>query len=213
MIKRMMLLASMALAAAAFTAPAAQADVFLSDANGTLTNGAEFTATSSNLLTTRPGGTFLSCTTVGLHLVLIDDGTEHLEIEQVGPVTTSGCELNRSQLEPPLSNLAITIDDGTLGVGEGNILTIDTWGRGETTASFRSTIFGGPSTHTSHTGILAADCTFSGPTEVSAAGATSDVLNVTGALTGLCGNGHLEGSFTLKTHDGTPISIHYADTA
>jgi hypothetical protein len=208
MIKRAMLMAGLALAAIAFTAPAAAAEIYLSDDTGALEVGAKVRTTSSDFVTTRPDGTKLECAVVKLHLELVDAGPQHLELKQLEPATTFNCELNREPIS--MEKLSATVEDGTIGVGEGNILTINTWGTGSTNVSFLTKIFA----DFNHQ-MLLAECPFAGKVHVEATFETSDQLTITpAAVEGPCGKGTLEGELTLETpEDGHEIQIHYEETS
>jgi hypothetical protein len=222
MIKRMMVLAGMALAAIAFAAPAAQANVTLTDPDGTkLQEGAKVTLTSTNLVTSFEGGATLHCAKVTLHFELLATGPTHLELEQLGPATTEGCTFQSGA-----TNLPATIDDGTagVGVGENGIVTINTWGTANTHVTFRSTLFSDPGTHLN----LVSSCHFTSTEHEKAhivttgtSGAT-DVLSLTPTLLTrtpgegppacTAAQGTLTGDFKVETSDGTKINIDYVKT-
>lgn len=197
-IKRMLLLASMALAAIAFAAPAAsQANIVLTDEEIELEAGAEITATSTNLTTTSEVG-LLSCELVTLHLELTDPGPEHLVFEQLGEAGTSECE-------EEISGLPVTITDGTVF----DDITLNTWGIGTdedtTNASFISHVM-----NAEHNEILGT-CSFEGPVHIEAT--TPDIIDVVITLGGPCGPAVATGSFTLETKDKTPVNIDFEHTS
>lgn len=204
-LRKILLTTVTALAAICLWAPSAQAEVFLSDEDGVLENGAEIIATSQNAVFTRPGGTFFACTSIDLHLRLIEDGTEHLELEQLGSFTTNGCELNQP-------NRAVTTDDGTIGVGEGNVITIDTSGTAETSTLFTWTTYVGAFTHESHNGIVAATCPFVGTIHFAPKEETGDELKAESSIFSfLCGEAAMHADFTLKTANGDSVIIHHGE--
>lgn len=213
-IKRMLLLASMALAATAFAVPAmAQADVTLTDPeNQPLANGAKVTATSENLVTTTGSGT-LECSLVTLHLEVKTNNNKHVVIEQLGEATTEGCVLNAGEA----GTFPTTITDGTLGVGGGEKrLTIDTWGTGETNATFVSHSYLEGFPH--EEAFQIATCHFTGPVHVLATDGT-DIIHVNGELAKTPGEescpsetGNLHGEFTLETPNGTTVIIDAVNT-
>lgn len=211
-IKKMLLVASMALAAIAFAAPAvAQADVFLTDPeNVKLEKGAKVTATSSNLQT-HTAETTLTCNKVTLHFVVLTNGPEHVELQQLGEATTKECELD------PFG-LPVTITDGTVGDEDG-ILTINTWGHGEAPATFTSDVF----LDAEHT-ELAQSCHYTGNVTLQAEKSGGDIINVPGStLTEteeLCPDGEITGDLTLETSDDpetpetdeVPVYIDFDET-
>ncbi len=106
-IKKMLLLASMAMAAVAFAAPAAaQANALLTDEGSALEVGAEVTATSTNLVTVSGVGT-LECELVTIHGEVVENGPE-VEIEDVA-TTTENCN---STITNPTAG-TITLNSGT----------------------------------------------------------------------------------------------------
>jgi hypothetical protein len=202
MLKKMMLLAMSVGALVAFAAPAvAQANVQLTDNNGqrlASNQGVGITATSTNLVTTLEGGGQLECEHVTLHLELLTNGLNHVTLKQLGEATTTNCNLNVGAL------FTAEITDGTLGFGEGNEITIDTWGEGTTNALFGADV---PE--------LGINCTQEGSVDVLATDGT-DVLDVEPSLlTGTgCGNGTIHGEFTLETSgtNGAPVFIDAVNT-
>ena len=208
MIKRTMQIAGLALALTAFAAPVAQAEIYLSDDTGALEEGAKVRTTTKDFVTTRPDGSKFECAVVKLHMELVEDGPEHLELELLEPATTFNCELNREAMG--MGKLPATVSDGTIGVGEGDILTIDTWGTGTTNVSFVTKIFA----DFNHQ-VLLAQCPFAGEVHVEATFDTSDQLTITPSVVGgICGNGTLEGELTLeRPEDAHEIQIHYEETS
>jgi hypothetical protein len=201
----MLLMASMALAAIAFAAPmGAQAKVQLTDSAGQpLDPGDPVTATSANLKMTTAGGT-IECAHVVLHFLVGTNGNNHVVLEQQGVATTTGCVLNRHALglEPP--TVPVTITDGTVGVGAGGVLTINTWGQGSTAATFQSHI-GAATCHFS--GNVSYDVTHPSP---------NDKLNVTpsvlaGAGIGCPPAGTISGEFTLEDAAGA-VNVDFVAT-
>jgi hypothetical protein len=204
----MLLLASMALAAIAFAAPAAaQATVELTDKDEeTIAAGAEITATSENLQTVTSGGT-LTCELVTLHFEVKENwgATKHVLLDPVGEATTDNCILDTGG-QPP--TLPVTIDDGTVLTP----LTLNTWGTGYAGATFNSTIFGNPE----HT-VLVGDCHFMGLVHVEP-GEEADEISVTnstllGSGEGCAATGQISGDFTLEDENEDPVTLDYENTA
>jgi hypothetical protein len=207
--KRMLLLASMALAAIAFAAPAAaQATVELTDKDEeTIAAGAEITATSINLKTVTTNGT-LTCGKVTLHFEVKENwgDTEHVVLDPMTTqAVTENCILDTGG-EPPV--LPVTIDDGTVLTP----LTLNTWGTGYAGATFNSTIFG----NVEHTALLA-NCHFMGLVHVEP-GEEADEISITGSTLlgsgeGCAETGQISGDFTLEDENEDPVTLDYESTA
>ena len=203
MLKKMMLLALSVGALMAFAVPTvAQADVQLTDVNGEPVSG-EITATALGTLVTTVNHPTpfprLECGNVTLHMNVLTNGLEHVELEQIGEATTSGCALNLNGT----TKLPASITDGTVGA-----LTIDTWGEGSATSTFVSDV---PAA-----GL--ANCRLEGDVNVLATDGT-DILDVEPSLLtkeegsgeGCSNSGTIEGSFTLENNLG-PLTIDAVNT-
>lgn len=206
-IKKTLLLASMALAAIAFMAPAAaQATVKLTDPNNqALGQGALVTATSTNLKTTTEAG-ILECAKVTLHLEVKSNSQNHILLEELGSATTEGCGLNVG-----VATLPTTITGGTIGVGEDLKLTINTWGRGSTTATFVSHTY----ENAGHT-VQLATCHFTGLVSFAATHETdilhagpSQLTKTTGEESCPAATGSIAGTFTIETSNGAEVKIDF----
>ena len=199
MLKKMMLLALSVGALVAFMAPAAQANVQLTDEGEPLASGADVTATSSNLITTLAGGGQLECEKVTLHLTVGTNGLNHVTLNQDGFATTTNCNINVG------IKFKAVITGGELGHAEGTEVTFDTWGTATTTAHFGADI-----------AALGLACTDTGLVDVLATNGT-DIIDVkpsvlTGSGSEGCGNGTIHGEFTLETEDGTPVFVDAVNT-
>ena len=201
-IRKALLLASMALTAIAFAAPAAaQAEVVLTENEGevVLEEGDHLTATSTNLVTRTTQGNF-TCEKVTLHLEVEENGPEHITATQLGEATTEGCKL-----DTPIGNFTAEITDGTLGVEEEHTITFNEAGTAETNATFIG-----------HVPALGVSCHFVGSLHIQARESGSDILDVgPSALVATeeescpVAGGTMEGSFTLETEDGTPVQADF----
>jgi hypothetical protein len=202
-IKRLLLLACMALVAIAYAAPAgAQANVQLKEKGVALKAGAEVTATSTNLETTFGAGDGLVCELVTLHLKVVKNGTNTVVLEPlVGGITTKGCKTT--------GGLFVTIENPSFAN-----LTLNTWGTGVTSVTFAAHLF----LDAAHT-MTAATCHFSGNVHVQAAAVGGSGVNVgpstlTSASGGNCPKeGVIHGGFTLETKDGTAVTTDFVKTA
>jgi hypothetical protein len=203
-IKKMLMLASMALAAIAFAAPAvAQADVELTEKGTPVAVGADVTATSTNLETATSTGT-LSCEKVTLHFEVDANGPEHVVLDPIGEATTEGCEVTEN-------GFSVTITDGTITEN----LTINTWGTGEVGATFISDVYS--PLDPEHLGPPALSCHFAGKVHAEGAASGSDILNVgpsilAGTGTNCANAGQMTGEFTMETEDGTPVELDFVET-
>jgi len=215
-IKKLLLLASMALAAIAFAAPAvAQAEVTLTEDEVPLQAsehgqqaGAEITATSTDLTTrqTNQEGEVvgvLTCNLVTLHFEVITNGQEHVLLKQLGLATTSGCLAN--------GTLPVTIENGGLvpTEEEHRTLTIDTWGTANATSTFVSNVY----LDEEHT-MLAQSCDYEGDLHIVGKGSGNDLIEITeSTLTAPeCPLAHIEGTFTLETETGKRVDLDYVET-
>lgn len=180
-LKRSLLIASMALTALAFAAPAAQAQLYELDEDGShtlLKAGDEVTATSENLVTHSAVGT-LECELVTIHMKVTDNTPPEGSAEEIA-TTVKGC--NHTITNPMSGELSLTSGEegtGGTGLGEGATFTVEGF------------------------------CTFSGNIPFSYE-TNSETLTVTGEnqlSSGLCGKATMEGSFTLETEDKTPVYI------
>lgn len=153
---------------------------------------------------TRPDGAKLECEELTLHTELIDAGTEHLELEQTGVATSEDCLLNRETLELP--NMPMTIQDGTVAVGEEGLVTVDTAGAAASSLTFKGEFF----TDAEHEAKVA-ECHFSGNLNLQAVKSDSDELAIGSSSLdgGPCTKGGVDGKFTLETANGEPVVIHY----
>lgn len=199
MLKKMMLLALSVGALVAFAAPAAaQANVRLTENGTALANGAEITATSTNLVTETVGGGTLICEKVTLHLEVVENGLTHVELKQLGAATTTNCTAS--------GVLPATIFNG--GVTEN--ITINTWGTSNTNATFLSKVYF-DAEHTQ----LAQECDYAGTFHIVPVGPSdTDTIKVTESpLTAPgCENAHIEGTFTLETSGGAEVTLDYTET-
>jgi hypothetical protein len=177
MFKKMMLLACMATAALAVSASAAQAEGLLKEEGVPLKVGAEVTATSGNLTT--------EATQLG----------GNLECEKVtihGTVTANGTE------EATIEENTVTTENCNAPITVSTVGTIHL-SAGGTGVGTDATFVADPAPELS--------CHFTGNVGFTYT-AESDILNVPGStLLGNCGEGHMRGSFTLETEDGTPVTI------
>jgi hypothetical protein len=205
-IKRMLLLASMALAAVAFAAPStAGAVVQLREGATPLAVGTGVTATSSNLITTTPNGT-LECAKVTLHYSVATNGASHVVLNPV--------------VVPPLTHNA-TAENCVLNTGPGGKftthitnsgtgpLTINTWGTGEADATFTSNITPPVNLH----------CTFKGKVFVQwshVVNSDNVTVETTSKLTGEpappCPNGEMHGELTIERSTGQALNLNFVKT-
>jgi len=191
-IKRILLLASMALAAIAFAVPvAAQAEVTLTDPNELpLEPGAKVTLTSTNLLTTFLAGSIhLKCAKFTFHYEVEVNTGEHVVLQPVGAHngTTEQCRVQTTAFpeEHPIFL-------GNVGTNE---VTIDTWGTGSAAITF--TRF---------------TCAFSGEVHIQATGGGSISIGPSTLSASGCPIGTMHGNASLETSDGTPVSIDFEAT-
>lgn len=200
-IKRMLLLASMALAAVAFTAPAAaQAQTHgLTSSPGVFTpTGTGVTITSTNLITHTALGT-LTCGKVTLHYTLTTNSDSHVVLTPVGETTnatTENCTLHTGGGTGATHPVTIT-SAGT------DPVTIDTWGIGTAQSKYTATIF--------FSGGGSITCTYTGSTGLTVTKGT-DVVHI-GPSTlsgGLCGHGDITGTGTVETSAGVPLTADIA---
>jgi hypothetical protein len=181
-LKKMLILAGMALALVAFAAPAAQAHGLLEEGDP-IGDESPVTLTSTNLQTVTPLGT-LKCEKVTLHYHVEKDGNNgvHVALEPTPAATenaaTENCVLNES----------IPVHISEAGT---HTVTIDTWGHGETQASFKGLI-----THPLFGNIT---CTYSGKVTVQATDETDIVHIGPSQLASACGEGTMSGEFTMET--------------
>jgi hypothetical protein len=186
MIRKMMLLAVSVGALVALAAPAVAQATELKEGNKKLAVGSEVTATSTNLKTTTSQGT-LACELVTLHATVAQNGPGNVIIEPV-VTTTAECHI----LTP--ATHAATITEPTVGT-----ITIG-GGVGSASATFIADI---PD--------FELECHFSGAVGFTYVAGTG-VLSVPGSpLAGSGTNcpaaGTIEGSFTLETANGSPVTI------
>jgi hypothetical protein len=193
-LKKMLLLAGMALVAIAFAAPAAQAHGLLEEGIP-IEDTSSVTLTSTNLNTETALGT-LTCEKVTLHYHVEHEGNngEHVSLEPTPAATENGafegCNLN--------GTTPIHYSGGT------HTLTLDTWGHGETQTTLKTVI--------THPLFGTINCTYAGKLTAQATNET-DVVHVgPSALAGNCGAATISGSFTTETPDGTPLEADIAET-
>jgi hypothetical protein len=205
-IKKMLLLAGMALAAIAFAAPAvAQAEITLTDNGEPLPDGAKVTATSENLETHTANGS-IQCEKVTLHFEVTTNGHEHVVLAPLGEMSALNCSVN--------GVVPITMTDGTVT----SDLTFDTWGTGEADATVTFDIFpqGDPGPFL--------PCHFQtedppdgdGPLHLQATDGT-DIIHLDGVLIetgtpGCAAESDITGTFTMETTSGTPIIFDHVET-
>lgn len=207
-IKKMLLIAGMALAAVAFAVPAmAQAQEHGLTENGEFINAtpeepAEITATSEDLKTKTSLGT-LECKKVTLHMLVTENTDEHVVVspdKEAPEATTEECVTS----ETLFGTLPTTITDGTV-----EEFTVNTWGTAEAHSSFAADI-----------SVINSTCHLQGYVHLQAAENDGDILNIgPSELTkgpgneGLCPEkGTMTGHFTLETADGTAITTDFAET-
>jgi len=199
-IRKALLLASMALTAIAFAAPAmAQAEATITENGVALQPGAKVTATSTNLITETALGN-LECEKVTLHFEVKTNGPNHVVVEQLGEAGTEECVF-----ESIFGPFEAVITDGTVGVGEEHKVTFNTWGTAVTNATFEVHIVG------------LETCHFEGNVKIQAT--HPDVLDVEEGSV-LAGNegclveeGTMHGSFTIETPgDNEELTFDYVNT-
>jgi hypothetical protein len=207
MFKKLTLLAMAVGVLAALAVPAfAQATVKLTENGVALAANSEVTATSSDLVTETEKG-ILECEKVALHLEVLTNGPTHVVLKQLGTATTTNCGLNIG-----VATLPATIEDGTLGVGEGSELTINTWGTGETNATFVANVFADPEHHE-----LLVSCHDEGVVHVQATGGSGLAVGPSllhSESEGCAEVGVFHGGFSLETNDAglTPVTIDFVQT-
>jgi len=183
MTKKLTLLAMAVGAIAAFVAPAAANATILTDSSGTLQPGATVFATSSNTETTTSTGT-LSCAKVELDLTVVSNGTP---AELFGGGEAENCKI--TQNGAPVVITVINVEEVVVNGG----------GTGEATFTFVSDI----------AGMLT--CHFSGTVPITYT-PTTDLIHIAGGLIGAgpgCPTaGAIHGTFTLKTANGDPVTLH-----
>ena len=200
-VKKMFLIASMALAAIAVAAPvAAQANVQLT-ANGVpLKDKAPVTATSKNLVTTvGTSGVTLECAEVVLHYTVATkgNGPTHVTLNPTVAhnATTVGCVTN----VPGVGKFPNTISNAGAG-----LLTINTWGTGSAAATF-----------TTNTPALGRHCTYTGNIPVQATNGTNtlhvETPNSLHPHEESCETGEMHGFFHV-TSAGVPVIANITAT-
>lgn len=211
-IKKTLLLAAMALAAIAVMAPAvasAQQTHGLTDPDGTfLPAGAKVTMTTTNQQTTTEAGTF-ECQKATLHLEVVTNTDEHVLLKQLGAATTAVCVLNIG-----IAKLPATTTDGTVGVGEENLITFNTWGTATTTITTTVHVY----EDAGHTAQIIT-CHFMGTMHMQATDGTdvvhaspSHVTKTPGEESCPMNQATLHGTYTLETSDGTPVTFDFHNT-
>lgn len=192
-VRKMLLVSSLALAVVAFAAPAAaQAKVQLTaPANVPLPVGAPVTAHSTNLVTT-VGANRLTCAEVMLHYKVTVNGPNHVVLDPVNAhnATTAGCQIHALGMTFPT----------TITEAGAEKLTINTWGTGETKATFTSK-------------SIVNHCSYKGTIHAQGTNKT-DLLHVKGKLTALqggCDEGIMHGKFTV-TSNGVPVIADFVPT-
>jgi hypothetical protein len=201
-LKKMLLLAGMALAAVAFAAPAvAQATVQLTENGKALKAGALVTTTSTNLVTTTtPGNNKLACKKVTLHYKVTTNGPTHVVLEPVIPVgATDNGTTEECHLVTP-SGMTFVANITNAGTGE---VTINTWGTAETAATFTVAV-PALALHCSYTGTVHLQGTASGTSGVTVG---SSPLTAPG-----CEEGDIAGNASLETPNGTAVTLDYVQT-
>jgi hypothetical protein len=199
-VKKMLLLAGMSLAAIAFAAPTvAQATIKLTEPAGTeLLVGAKVTATSTDLVITTAIGT-IACERVTLHYELVAKTANHFVLE---PVVVAPEPHNGTFQKCHLITKIDKVTHVAHVTGGTKQLTINTWGTGVTFGTFTANI-----TNVAH-------CTYTGNVHIQAKSPGTDEVTIsTSPLAGgLCGPGEIEGTVTLETPNGTPITVDYVKT-
>jgi hypothetical protein len=200
-VKKMLLLAGMSLAAIAFAAPTvAQAEIKFTDPNGTaLGKGAKVTMTSTDLRITTAVGPF-TCEKVTLHYEISATTSNHIVLNPVvvPPATHNGTfEKCHIITKDGVTTHAVHITNA--GTGQ---ITINTWGTG--VAAFTSTF--------NITGV--GHCTYTGNVHFVGKSPGTDEINIgpSALAGGLCGPGAIEGTGTLETPNGTPITVDFVKT-
>jgi hypothetical protein len=179
MLKKMTLLAISVFALVAFAAPAvAQAQQLYQLKNGkhvALSTGVEVTATSTNLVTTETAtGEKLECMLVTIHGTVSKNEAATAHISN-NSVTVSGC--NHSITDATIGT--ITIDAGTVGLGDGATFEVDGL------CHFSGNI---PFSYLHDTNVL----TIAGIDQLNSAA---------------CGTAQIAGSFKLETSNTMPVFI------
>lgn len=200
--KKMLLLATMSLAAVAFAVPAAaQGQTHGLTENGEfLEENAPVTITSTDLITTTSSGT-MACKKVTLHYEVVTNSDEHAVLAPVGAhnATTEECHLVTT------NGTTHVVHISEAGAGE---TTINTWGTGVASSTFTTRIT---------TPFFTATCKFSGNVHIEGQEPGSDKVNIgpsglTGSGFGCPSSGTIEGTGTMETPDGKPITGDFVDT-
>lgn len=186
MTKRMILLAMAVGALVAFSVPTVASAQLLKQGTKPLPVGAEFTATSTNLVTTTELG-HLTCSKVTLHLKVTKNEGATSSAATTG-VTTEGCHLvttpNEETFPATITNASASFHIQQKGVGTA-------------TATFLADI-GEP---------VFAECHEEGTPGITYVAGT-DAVHVQGALGGPCGAAEIHGDFTLETANGETVTVN-----
>jgi hypothetical protein len=194
MFKKTMLLAMAVGAIAAFVAPTVASAQLLTDPEGVaLAKNSEITATSTNLVTTTGLGD-LTCGKVTIHLK-VTKNTGATSAAESTSVTTENCDL--------LTTPSLAVDPATI-TSATTKFHIEKAGVGTTTATFIAHLYANEAKHLANEPF--AICHESGTPGITY-GADTDVIHVSGALTGPCGNASIAGDFTIETANGTRVTI------
>jgi len=192
-VKKALLLASMALSAVAFSVPAgAQAQTHgLTEGGAFIGAGSGVTITSTDLVIVTSLGT-ITCGKVTLHYTVETNTDEHVALSPVVETangTTEKCHLRTSNgtLHP--------VDIGPFGT---DTVTFNTWG----TASVATAI----TVNVTFVPKGSVTCTFKGNLDVQANMLSDGVTIFPSVLAGgLCGNGESFGTGTIETSNGTAL--------
>lgn len=202
-LKKILILASMALAAVAFTAPAtAQAqDHGLFEGGLPVEDTANVALTSTNLKTETGLGT-LTCAKVTLHYHVEHEGNAGtnllLEPTQVEPET----ETNNATTEGCLLNGTHTVH---ILKGGTHTVSMNTWGHGVVKASFTATI-----THNLFGDI---HCNYTGDVTVQGTNTTNVVhVGPSKLNSAVCGEGTMSGTFAAENSAGTALEGKFQAT-
>lgn len=193
-IKKMLLLASMALAAIAFAAPvAAQANVQLTEPSGTpLKVNDRVTVTSTDLRTT-VGENTLECGLVTLHYRVAENGPNHVTLN---PTAAHNANTENCVTVTPFG----TFENHISNAGTGQV-TIDTSGTAEV-----------PSTFTSETTTPFGPqhCEYAGAVHLQGTSGT-DIVHIgpSPLASPTCEEGTIHGTGTVERSNGQPVIIDF----
>lgn len=191
-LRKMLLLASMALALVALAAPAAQAhDHGLFEGGTRLANGAGVTITSTDL-ETHTGLGSMTCEKVTLHYTVESNTNTHLALtpipKETENATAVNCHLNGTTVHVTLA--------GT------DTVTFDTWGNATVQSRFTAKI----------TSFIPLHCTYTGAVTIKGFDLTDEIAIGPSTLTSGCGNGEITGTGTVETSNGVAVTAQLEET-